>query len=261
MNRADQDLELEQEMLLCNMVEAERTVGRDERQMFTYFNHHTREGLIHPGLRDDQRNVQLMDLDELEEKGFIRMDYGQAGNKHYWVSPEGRRYYQQLHGRDEQRSSVVETHAKQFIRSELFKRRHSASLQKWVAANELLWSDEADRQASTIGHLCRECIQTFVDELACQLPVDGCPEGKNLTKKRLEFILKQSWRGVPSSVLKLLEAMHAHFCCVANLIERQEHDATREKEELRWEDSRRVVFHTLLIIYEIDRTLQGFETR
>jgi hypothetical protein len=42
---------------------------------------------------------------------------------------------------------------------------------------------------------------------------------------------------------------------INTLVQRQEHGALNENELLEWEDGRRVVFHTLILMYEIDRIL------
>jgi hypothetical protein len=42
---------------------------------------------------------------------------------------------------------------------------------------------------------------------------------------------------------------------VNDLIQRQEHGAQREGGALAWEDGRRVVFQTAIVMFEIDRSL------
>lgn len=52
-----------------------------------------------------------------------------------------------------------------------------------------------------------------------------------------------------------LEAVVAYWGTVADLIERQEHGAQKEGEALTWEDARRIVFHTAIVMFEVDRSL------
>jgi hypothetical protein len=47
----------------------------------------------------------------------------------------------------------------------------------------------------------------------------------------------------------------AYFGTVSDLIQRQEHGAQKEGEGLMWEDARRVVFQTALVMFELDRVL------
>jgi hypothetical protein len=53
----------------------------------------------------------------------------------------------------------------------------------------------------------------------------------------------------------LLDALLAYWGEVNDLLQRQEHGGQKEGEPLTWEDGRRAVFHTAIVMYEIDRTL------
>jgi len=54
----------------------------------------------------------------------------------------------------------------------------------------------------------------------------------------------------------LAEALIVYWGTVADLTQRQEHGAQRDQAPLTWEDSRRVVTQTLMVMYELDRELQ-----
>jgi hypothetical protein len=47
--------------------------------------------------------------------------------------------------------------------------------------------------------------------------------------------------------------MLAFWGAVSDLAQRQEHGAQREAEPLGWEDARRLVFLSAVVMYEIDR--------
>jgi hypothetical protein len=42
---------------------------------------------------------------------------------------------------------------------------------------------------------------------------------------------------------------------VSDLVQRQEHGAQKQGAELTWEDARRVVFQTAIVMYEVSRAL------
>lgn len=46
-----------------------------------------------------------------------------------------------------------------------------------------------------------------------------------------------------------------YWGAVADLTQRQEHGVQKEGEQLVWEDARRVVFQTLLVMFEVDKAL------
>ncbi len=52
-----------------------------------------------------------------------------------------------------------------------------------------------------------------------------------------------------------LEALVAYWGTVNDLIQRQEHDSQKDGNPLIWEDARTVVFQTLIVMFEIDKSL------
>ena len=52
-----------------------------------------------------------------------------------------------------------------------------------------------------------------------------------------------------------LDALIRYWGTVSDLVQRQVHDATREGASLTVEDSRRVVFQTAMVMYEVDRAV------
>lgn len=53
----------------------------------------------------------------------------------------------------------------------------------------------------------------------------------------------------------MLDALVVYWGTVSDLIQRQEHGAQKEGEALRWEDGRRVVFQTAVVMFEIAHTV------
>ena len=51
-----------------------------------------------------------------------------------------------------------------------------------------------------------------------------------------------------------LHALLTYWGTVSDLVQRQEHGAVRDKEPLTWEDTRRVVFQTAIVMFEIARS-------
>jgi hypothetical protein len=55
---------------------------------------------------------------------------------------------------------------------------------------------------------------------------------------------------------EMLQALVAYWATVMNIIQRQEHGSQREGGELTWEDARRVVFQTAVVMFEVDRAVR-----
>jgi hypothetical protein len=53
----------------------------------------------------------------------------------------------------------------------------------------------------------------------------------------------------------MLKALLAHWGTVSDLVQRQEHGAQKEGETLTWEDTRRVVAQTAVVMFEIARVV------
>jgi hypothetical protein len=95
-------------------------------------------------------------------------------------------------------------------------------------------------------------MQLFGGELLESSEVSGDPDPQK-TVARVRSVLttkikSEARRAVADSLI-------VYWGTVADLTQRQEHGAQREGVPLLWEDSRRVVTQTLMVMYELDREL------
>jgi hypothetical protein len=174
----------------------------------------------------------------------ILTDHGQRVGIQRRVTPEGLRKSRQHHRQTE--LGRFEATLVEYINAETFRRRYSAAYQKWTDAHQLL-EIAPDRYATTIGHLCREAIAEFSDELALSHHVGSFEALKTKAKMRAVFA---SEADLSRTVRKSLEALLAYWETVSDLANRQEHSHA-----LVVEDSRRLVFQTMLVMREIDSAL------
>ncbi len=72
---------------------------------------------------------------------------------------------------------------------------------------------------------------------------------------RLKGVFIEKKKVLPSTIHPLLEALIVYWGCVLDIVQRQEHGATKEGEDLVWEDARRAVFNTLTVMFEIDNAI------
>src|SRR6266498_3147039 len=73
---------------------------------------------------------------------------------------------------------------------------------------------------------------------------------------RVRAVLSQYQARLGTSVASFLDALLTHWRAVSGLVQRQEHGAQKEGHSLVWEDGRRVVFQTAVVMFEIDRALE-----
>jgi hypothetical protein len=140
------------------------------------------------------------------------------------------------------------------LKSEPFRRVFPAAEAKWAAAAALLWKTDSAQQASVIGHLCRESMQEFAEE-ACRLTkvTPHAPGRKSDVVLRIRHILQSV---ESNGVRQHLEALLAYWGTVVDLVQRQEHGGQREGDALVWDDARRIIFHTAVVMFEISAVLR-----
>jgi hypothetical protein len=247
----DVPLEKEQTDLLAEMVEAERATDASHRQPFLLIRVMGGNFLQHPGLT--RESVYPADLQSLAEYGLLRLNYGSSGSEMFDVTPVGRRYYAWLKEQEGEPVVQLETEIRRLLDAAAFRERHAAAYDRWARAQAELWGAETPAALTEIGHACREAIQLFVTDLVEKhqpAEVDSDPQH---TVARLRAVIAAA--GLSENLAALAEALLTYFGPVSDLVQRQEHGAQKEGEALRWEDARRVVFHTASVMFELDRTL------
>jgi hypothetical protein len=250
-------LEQDQEELLAIMVEASRAIPREQRQPFLLIQAMDGNHLLHPGVAATGRaqyQPHLGDLETLHERGLIRLTVVSAHHTYTAdLRPEGTHYYEQMQTRRGQSIAKAVTTAREYLETESFRRRHEGAVAKWEAAEHVLWSAASQQAATTIGHLCREAMQLFASELV-QAEVVSADATVQNTVSRVRSVLGAL---IPAGGRRALsDALIVYWGTVVDLTQRQEHGAQREQAPLIWEDSRRVVTQTLMVMYELDRELQ-----
>ena len=108
------------------------------------------------------------------------------------------------------------------------------------------------RHATRIGHDCREAMLTFVDTALVDRSINAPENSGTVSKLRL---LVAAAGPQSETVAAHLKAIITYWGSVSDLAQRQEHAAAREGDELRGDDARRLVAHTLLVMSEVDRGL------
>ena len=112
-----------------------------------------------------------------------------------------------------------------------------------------------ERNATPIGHECREALLRFSIDLTDRLIEDADRTFKGPID-RLRSVIEAT-RPHSETVAKQLDALLAYWGTTLDLAHRQEHGAERDSGSLSREDARRVVFHTMIVMYEWDRLLVG----
>jgi hypothetical protein len=213
--------------------------------------------LAHPGLEaigKARYQPYVGDAKTLASRGLIRLEPLDQHSFEADVTPEGFHHYEINKASSGEPVRRVEDAMHSFVVADEFRRRHPDAIAKWEQAEGALWSSDTEPQLTTIGHLCREAMQAFATE---SLGLAGGPDADPDIQHTVNRIRAAVNIRVGSGAVRQFgDALLGLWGAVNDLVQRQEHGATKEGDVLVWEDARRVVFQTLLVMYEIDRALK-----
>lgn len=250
-------LEDEQRRLLAQFVEAHRSAPPEARGDFFVL-----ETMGDPQATFIHSRVQRLgfkgsraDAEVLADAGLLRRSWGSRGTPKFYVLPAGIAFYEEMMAATPPVQSV-ESDITGYLDNPSFKRVHAAAYDKWDQAARLLRAADSGAQLTTIGHLCREAQQAFAESLAARLKVDVSNIEPAKTVARLKAVLSARRGKLGETEAPFLEALIAYWGTLSDLVQRQEHGAQRDGDPLVWEDGRRVVFQTCVVMYELDRALK-----
>ena len=251
-------LEKEQRELISTLVEAHRNFSGLDREKFYFLPQAFTDNNIyiaHPGLPDGQIPANPRDVDVLIRYGLLYVTHEQGGGKAFDISPTGFGYYEKLKKQIQKPIKKVINEVKTYIDSDIFQQKHLIAYQKWHEAEKLLWEADSEQKLTTIGHLCRESIQAFVSSLVTQHNPPDVDENESHDINRIKAVISQHANQFGKTEKSFLNSLIDYWKSISELVQRQEHGAQREKESLIWEDGRRVIFQTIIVMYEVDRAL------
>jgi hypothetical protein len=243
-------LQAEQEELLITLVEAVRAVPRESRVAFYVSRASGGDHLLHPGVPTSKREIYYGDVEILAGQGLLNLGFGSHDSPHFDVTPLGFRYYEHLKESLGQPVERVEKSAIMYINADQFRSRFATAYEKWAEAEALLWRTDSNDQATTIGHLCRESMQAFATKLLDVFPAEGADVDPAHAISRIRSVLAVRVKSKSSKGYTLAGALVDYWGCLSDLIQRQEHGALKEGDELVWEDARRIVFNTAMAMFE-----------
>lgn len=140
--------------------------------------------------------------------------------------------------------------ARHVIASAAFAGAYPAAFDSWAAAERLLWSDDAQRSLTTIGHHVREAMQKFATTLVeTHQPPDVDPDPSQV-ERRLGAVIAMHRLELGKARREALEALGTLWERTNRLVQRQEHGAQKEGERIVWSDARRIVWLSLFCMFE-----------
>ena len=249
-------LEPEQKELFIRICEAVKLAPTHYRKEI-YYEEHTRNGsLVIPANKSGYTEIEDVsqgDLNEYIRKGIMGVHHSSDGRPSYYVTPEGFLYYEWLIKQMGKPVERIENSIMRYLELDRFRLNYADTYRKLKDAEEMLWTAEKEEHFTTIGHLCRESVQDFADSLYKNVMGANYDGPITQTNNRIETLITEKCDS--KKVRKFLRALFDYWKAVGGLIQKQEHRAEKEKEQLTWEDARRLVFQTVNVMVELDRAL------
>jgi len=248
-------LENAQQELLQALVEAILTVGPRPKDQKKFTVHESQVGtyVSHPGLPGGEMCVYLGNVQALKNAGLLDMPI--PGHYNFDVTPRGCQYYGELKQRKVAPLQAIEDTVRTYLERSRFQQMYPQAYEQWSRAGTLLWGPDPQQELTTIGHLCREAMQAFVTALVSQHGPSDVDTDQQKTVARLQAVLRHNASRLGKTEEPFLEALISYWGTVSDLVQRQVHGLTKEGEPLAWEDGRRVVFQTAIVMFEIDTSL------
>jgi len=240
--------------LLCTFVEASRNaVNKEVFMALKPCLGETLGTVQHCGLPDRHIGVYFGDVQEMAELGFLSIRHVAQHQLNFDVSTYGLDVYEDIQAQLTEPAEALDEHMTAYVDTPDFERRNPAAYARWSEASALLWSKRGTERTTDIGHLCREAMQEYASGVIERLGVPNADPNKAHVVARLRAVHKSLKGRASKSTVAFLDSLLVYWGCVSDLVQRQEHGAVKDGDELRWEDGRRVVFHTLMVMYEVDR--------
>lgn len=183
-------LEPEQLQILSALVEAMRSVPRSQRGRFIYSSeiNHLDVRVWNEGIHGWHTRVLPADLDVLAGEGLLSF----AEPQKFYVTPRGLQLYEEAKLASGRPVERVQAEVRTYCETEQFRAAHPTAYEKWRSAEELLWGEDSGLKLTAIGHLCREALQQFADELVRQLGVADPEPDKGKTINRIKACLEHA---------------------------------------------------------------------
>jgi hypothetical protein len=241
-------LEPEQLALFEELLEAWRSVPREQRHPFMFVRTLGAEIVQGNGIN---RTVPDGDMDVLSAEGLLAF----RGDT-FTISPRTVALYREWKANQVEPTADIEEQIHRYLDRERFCERYPEAYRRWKEAAVLLWGEDSTQELSTIGHKCREAVQEFATALLTLHELTDANPDKAKTRERFSTVVNARRPVIGAAKSDLLDALFDYWKAAGEqLVQRQEHAGQREGEPLTWEDGRRVVFQTAVLMFEVDRTL------
>jgi hypothetical protein len=149
----------------------------------------------------------------------------------------------------------IERHVESYVDSPGFRERYPVAFESWQTAFESYCEDPV-RHAQSIARACRKALTSFDEEATRHYELD-VPSDELGRAKRLRAAIAADDAHLAPGMLEFLDALLKYWETTGDLVERHtDGEPVDVDEESTVDVIRRMVFHTMLAMYEIDQALR-----
>jgi hypothetical protein len=150
----------------------------------------------------------------------------------------------------------LEDYLRACLDDERFSSEYPVAHARWSEAAAILYDADVSDGMFAATAKAREALAAFASVLAGGYrPLASSPGSEASTRARLAAWIESHRLALGDARCELLEALLQYWRALNDGPRRHAHDAHDVGDELRWEDARRVVVLTALVMVEIDRSL------
>jgi hypothetical protein len=153
------------------------------------------------------------------------MNVGSLGTERFDLTPDGKLYYAWMKQQQGGAVERLEAEVRRLLDAGSFSVRHRTAYERWTGAEATLGGAESEAAFTAIGHACREAVQLLVTDLVETHRPPDADADPQLTVHKLRAVVRQV--GLSKTNSEFAAALLAYA-------------ARREREQLLWEDARRV---------------------
>jgi hypothetical protein len=190
----------------------------------------------------------------LKKEGYLKDSAFISANGPIFVELNGR-------GREQARANTepfahIMAENRRLIASKKFAEAFPKVFEPWADAEKLLFAEDTEAQLTTVGHKVREAAQAFATSMIAAYGADEPVADVKAVKKRLGAVIAYNLTRLGPTHQKVLENIGNLWESTVDLIERQEHAAQKEGEPVTWDDGRRIVTLTMVLMVEFVTILE-----
>jgi hypothetical protein len=142
------------------------------------------------------------------------------------------------------------------VSHERFRSVHLGAYERWSQASAIIYRDSARESLLAAGREAHEALQEFARAVS-EPPhsrITSDPDSTEATAGRLRAFTDAYRSQLGDARCELLQALLEHWRALIDQLQNHVYEREMVDEPLRWEDARRVVILTALVMVEIDRS-------